>query len=402
MLNEYLPNDMLMDELPKRDYVLSRVERDDSWLGGNLVIPFKAAGASSVSAGQLSASNDIAQDTYVRGGINVQPEIWGSMIFNQRDLMEHGSLSDENFLKLLPDTVDDFLTYIKGATSVNLLNGTQFDKLSAAGASSSGVVSVYHPERWAINQKVQIGNPTAFTGYVQSIDMNALTVTLVTTRGGTTALNMSGNSQAAATGCYNDGFALYGFSSIRNAFLSLANGGSATLYGVTKTTYPYLQAINVSGALVSATTIMEKLFDGLTTIRTYGKGNPTEIVMSYRNFGSCMKVLENSKGAYNVVPNSSKTSQYGWMEIEIGSVAKGAIKLVGVQEMDEDVIYFIDWRALKFYSNGFFRKRKSPDGLEYYEIRAQTGYQYIVDISLFGDLVVQRPSYCGVMYGISY
>lgn len=402
MLNEYLPNELLKEEMIKRDYLLSNVEKDDSWLGGNLVVPFKAAGASSVAAGQLSASNDIAEDKYVRGGVSVQPEIWGSMIFNHRDLMEHGAVSDENLLKILPDTVDDFLTYMKFVVSVNLMNGAQFDKLTAASTANNGVITVAHPERFAIAQKVQVDSASVLTGYVSAIDMNALTVTLVTTRGGSTVVDFSAVNKASGTLVYNDGFATNGMSSLRNALLSSANGGSTQLYGQTKTSYPYLQAINVSGAAINAANIMEKIFDALTTIRTYGKGAPTDIVMSYRNFGSCIKVIENSKGAFNVTPGSQKASQYGWMELTVGSVAKGSLKIVGVQEMDEDVIYFIDWRALKFYSNGFFRKRKSPDGIEYFEVRAQTGYQYIVDICLFGDLIVLRPSYCGVLYSISY
>lgn len=402
MLNEYLPNELLREEMIKRDYLLSNVEKDDSWLGGNLVVPFKAAGASSIAAGQLSASNDIAEDKYVRGGIATQPEIWGSMIFNHRDLMEHGSVSEENLLKILPDTVDDFLTYMKFVVSVNLMNGAQFDKLTAIASANTGVIAISHPERFSIGQKVQVDSATVLTGYVSSIDMNALTVTLVTTRGGSTVVDFSAVNKAAATSVYNDGFATNGMSSLRAALLSSANGGSSTLYGQTKTSYPYLQAINVSGATINAANIMEKLFDALTTIRTYGKGAPTDIVMSYRNFGSCIKVIENSKGAFNVTPGSQKATQYGWMELTVGSVAKGSLKIVGVQEMDEDVIYFIDWRALKFYSNGFFRKRKSPDGIEYFEVRAQTGYQYIVDVCLFGDLVVLRPSYCGILYSISY
>jgi hypothetical protein len=77
------------------------------------------------------------------------------------------------------------------------------------------------------------------------------------------------------------------------------------------------------------------------------------------------------------------------------------LKFIGIQEMDEDIVIFMDWRALTFYSNGFFRKRKSPDGIEYFEVRATNGYQYVVDICLFGELVLKRPSYCGILYGIS-
>lgn len=401
MLNEYLPNELLKEEMIKRDYLLNKVEKDDSWLGGNLVVPFKAAGASSIAAGSLSASTDIAEDKYVRGGVSTQPEIWGSMIFNHRDLMEHGSVSEQNLLKILPDTIDDFLTYMKFVVSVNLLNGAHFAKLTAVATANDGLIVVDHPERFAIAQKVLVG--AALTqGFVSAIDMNTYTVTLVTARGGATPVDFSGANKVVGDKCYNDGFSTGAMSSLRDALLSSTNGGSSTLYGVTKTAYPYLQAINVSGASITAANIMQKIFDALTTVRTFGKGNPTDIVMSYKNFGSCLKVIEASKGSFNVQPGSQKASQYGWTELVVGSVAKGALKLVAVQEIDDDVIMLVDWRALKFYSNGFFKKRKSPDGIEYFEVRATSGYSYIVDICIFGDLIVQRPSYCGILFSISY
>jgi hypothetical protein len=115
-----------------------------------------------------------------------------------------------------------------------------------------------------------------------------------------------------------------------------------------------------------------------------------------------LKVIEGSKGAFNVAPGSQTASQYGWTEIEVGSVTKGGLKIVAVQEADDDIIMFLDWRSMKFHSNGFFRKRVAPDGKEYFEIRNTTGYQYIIDVCLFGELVVIRPSYCGILYGISY
>jgi hypothetical protein len=123
MLNEYLPNELLKEELIKRDYVLSVVEKDDNWKGGNLIVPFKGAGASSIASGSLTGSTDIAEDAYVRGSLTSQPEIWGTMIFNQRDLMEHDKISEQNFLKILPDAVEDFMDYMKNVTSVALLNG---------------------------------------------------------------------------------------------------------------------------------------------------------------------------------------------------------------------------------------------------------------------------------------
>lgn len=401
MLNEYLPNELLKEELIKRDFVLSTVDKDENWKGGNLVVPFKAAGASSVAFGSLSASNDIAEDKYVRGGIATQPEVWGSMIFNHRDLMEHDKISEQNLLKILPDTVDDFLDYVKNVTSVSLLNGAHFAKLTAASTSASGLIVVDRPDRFVLNQKVIVAATSNATGYVSVIDINSKTITLVTARGGATPVDFSANNAASAAKCYNDGFQSGSFSSMRDALLSLANGGSTNLYGVAKTSAPYLQAINVDGSDITAANIVEKCFSAFTKTRLFGKGRPTDIVMSLTNLGYVMAVIEASKGAYNVQPGSQKASQYGWTEISIGSVTNQALKFVGVQEMDDDIIMFIDWRGWKFYSNGFFRKRKSPDGIEYFETRATTGYQYIVDVCLFGDLVCLRPSYQGILYGVS-
>lgn len=404
MLNEYLPEELLKEELVKRDYILTNIEKDDTWKGGNLVVPFKAAGASSVAFGGLSASNDIAEDNYVRGGVSGHKEVWGSMIFNQRDLFEHDMVSEQNFLKILPGAVEDFMDYMKSVVSVNLLNGAHFASLAAAATANDGIITVDRPDRFVIGQKVVVAAAADATVYVKSINMNTKAVLCVTARGGATPYDFSANNAALGAKCYNDGAQTAGlaFSSLRGALLSSANGGDSALYGQTKTTYPYLQAINVSGADITATNIMEKIFDGLTTVRQFGKGNPSDVLMSYKNLGSCMKVIEGSKGSFNVKPGSQQASQYGWTELEVGSVAKGGLKLVGIQEADDDIIIFLDWRALKFHSNGFFRKRIAPDGKEYFEIRNTSGYQYIIDVCLFGEMVVIRPSYCGIIYGISY
>jgi len=158
----------------------------------------------------------------------------------------------------------------------------------------------------------------------------------------------------------------------------------------------------VDGSDVTEVNIIQKCFDALTDIRQLGTGKPTDMVMSYKNFGAVLKAIESSKGAFNVVPESRSASQFGWETIEIGSVTGGRLRFVGVQECDDDVIMYIDWAGLKFYSNGFFQKRKSPDGDEYFEIRNTTGYAYIVDMSLFGELVVHRPSTMGILHSVSF
>jgi hypothetical protein len=330
---------------------------------------------------------------------------------NKVDLMEHEQVSEKNFLKILPDAINDYMDYMRNVVSVNMLNGAWFATLTADATANNGQITVNRPDRFVIGQKVVVQdvNGLNVTGYVAptaGIDMNLGIVTLVTQRGGSTVVNfaITNLTVANAAKCYNDGFQITGnaFASLRQMLLSSANGGDATIYGQTKTNSPYTQAININGASVTATNLVEKLFDAYTQTRLFGKGAPTDILMSYKNLGTVLKIVEASKGAFNVEPGSKKASQYGWTEIQIGSITSQPLKFVGIQEMDDDIIIYLDWRALKFYSNGFFRKRKSPDGIEYFEVRSTSGFQYIVDVCLFGEQVLQRPSYCGIMYGVSY
>jgi hypothetical protein len=402
MLNQYLPNELLREELVKRDWILQNVERDDSWKGGDLVVPFRGARASSVAFGSLTASADIAQDVYVRGVITGgYPEVWGSMLFNHKDLIEHDKISEQNFLKLLPDTVEDFMDFMKQCVSLSWLNGPAFATLTVDG-TSGGVIVVNRPERFEIGQKVFLYNSTtglSSAGYVGSIIIDTATITLYTDRTFGTPLNVAAYTVANGTKVYFDGSQANGLTSLKLSLLSAANGGTTALYGQTKTGYPYLQAINVNGATSTAATILEDIFNAYTVVKNRGKGDPNKAVMSYLRLGYIMTLLEQQKGAYHIDQKGTRVNAFGWTEITIFGV-KGRLDAIGIQEMDDDYIMFLDLRAMKIFTNGFFRKRINPDGREYYEIRNTTGYQYIIDLCLFGDLVLLRPSYCGVLYNL--
>lgn len=411
MLNQYLPNDLLREEMVKRDWLLNNVDTDNSWLGGTLVVPFQGANASSVAFGSLTDTTDVSEDAYVRGTISTQPEVWGTMKFNHTDLMQHGKVSEQNFLRILPDTVDNFTDFMKQCVSLNMLNGSAFAFVTDATNAATGLLIVDHPERFVIGQKCYLDDDdsAAVAVYITAINMNSATVTVSAARAGT-AYNASSYSVAQNACFHFDGSQTNGLTSLKSSLLASANTsggvtGGSTLYGQTKTAYPYLQAININGASnganVTSSNILDALFDSFTTIRNRGKGNPNKVLMSYKHLGSIMKLLETNKGAYHIDQKSTSVNIYGWVEIEITGV-KGTLSVVGIQEANDDAIMFLDMRALKFYTNGYFRKRVSPDGIEYFESRATTGYSYFVDICLFGDLVLLRPSYCGILYGISY
>lgn len=407
MLNEYLPNELLKEEFIKRDYLLNKVEKDNNWRGGDLIVPFEGASASSVSFGSLTASADISKYQYVRGSITNQPEMWGSLAFNHTDLMKNNKVDEQSFLKILPGQIDSFIQYCKEVASVNMLGAAHFASVTDATNAATGVMIVDKIDRFTIGQLVTlVDSGTAQADYfVTAINVNTSAIILSATSGGGPA-NVSAYSVAEAAKFYHPGILVAGvitnnFTSLRSALLSLANGGSTTLHGQTKTAYPYLQAVNVSGASISATNIVEKIFDAWTSVRNKSRGGKADtVLLSYKHLGSVMKIVETQKGGFKVSAGQTAVNQYGWTEIQITTV-RGVLTIVGVQEMDDDVIMIIDWSALKFYSNGLFKKRVSPDGKEYFEERATTGYRYLVDVCLFGDLVVKAPSKCGIIYSVA-
>lgn len=404
MLNEYLPNKLLEEELTKRDYFLKNLEKDNNWKGGTLIVPFRGARASTVKFGELAAQADINQSVYVRGEISDQPELWGSLIFNERDLMEHDKLSEQNFLKLLPDEIEDFMGIMKNAVSMTFTNGEVLATATADG-TVGGLLEVDRVERFEVGQPIQIqDDDTAAAKYwVAAVNINTNIITVSASITLSPVADISAYTVAQNAVVYLDGNQTAGnrLTSLRGSLLSAANGGETTLYGQTKTDYPYLQAINVDGSSVTASNVLEKIFDLQTDLRNKGKGMADKAIVSYKHLGSILKSLQSEKGAFRQ-HSDLKANQYGWSEIEVSGV-RGMLTIVAIQEMDDDVIYVMDLSAAKVYSNGFFRKRKDPgDQKEYFTVRATTGYQYICDMCFFGDIVLQRPSRCAVLHSISY
>ncbi len=401
MLNEHITEDLLKEEMIKRDYFLKNVDQDNTWLGGTLPIPFRGAQASTVKLGGLASSSEINQSKYTRGQITEQPEAWGSLLFYSKDIMRHGKVDKQNFLKLLPDELDALMDYFKGIVSLAWTNGHILDTAASNGAVT-GEITVLRIERFELGMPVQLeDNTTAAAKYwVGSVNKNTNEIKLYTDMALTAAADISAYTTADNARFYVDGAQTAGnrFSSLKSLLLSAANGGSANIYGVSKLASPYTQALNISGSTISASNILDKIFDAQTSVRQKGKGMPDKVFVSYKHFGSILKLLEQSKGAYRGA-DSMKAELYGWSEVEIIGV-KGKLTVVALPEMDNDVIFILDLRALKVYSNGFFRKQVNPDGNSFYTERATDGYKYIVDICFFGDLALIRPERCGIIHSI--
>ena len=267
----------------------------------------------------------------------------------------------------------------------------------------AGGIVMDRPVRLEIGQYLEIGpvaGPAVFVGYVKSIDMDNKVVFFSTDK----ALTVAADLTVAGVIDGHRGFlrgaisGLETFVSLPDQLLSLANGGLAALFGVTKLSYPHLQALNIDGAglITASDEVLAGVFSAYNETRQVGKGNPTAAMMSFKHLAGAMKELEQSR---DYVTSDTKANRFGWTEIQITGV-RGSLTFVGVPEMDDDKIYIIDWDSMQLHSNEFFERRTAPDGKQFFETRASTGYQYIVDTRFYGELVVNKPSHNGVIYNI--
>jgi hypothetical protein len=411
MIKKYMPYNLMVEEVMKRDYFLNKVTKDQGWKNGEIQFPFMGGQASSFAFGQLTSEADITEDRPVLGTISSYKEVWGSMVFNDRDLSQHGDMQ-KSFLKILPDRLEVFVDYFKQAVSMSLMNGAHlasFDSANVNNDLANGIMGVDRPARLTIGQYLEVGlvGTLRVGGYIKAIEIDNSTIELNVAKDlSGAAVDLAAAGVVAGDRLFIRGGTTAGnpFTSLRSQLLSFANGGSANLFGVNKLLYPYLQCPNFDGSGIGANTLLEKLFDFWTASKVLGKGMPTEAIMSYKHLGTAMKQLETGDGlgaGRQYVAKDTRTNVYGWTEIDVVGV-KGKFTLVGVQEMDDDIIYFMDWRSLKLHSNEFFERRTAPDGKQFYEVRSTSGYKYIVDTRFYGDLIVHAPSYNGVIHSISY
>jgi hypothetical protein len=287
------------------------------------------------------------------------------------------------------------------------MTGAHFAKFMTNG-TAGGEFEVDHIERFVIGQKLTIddGDSAAADYYVIAININLRTVagsqgtvTVSATRAGAAA-NITAYTTAQAAKCYHPGVLTNGsFASLRESLLSLANGGSASLYGQTKLSYPYLQCLNIDGASWTSSNILDKIFDAYVQCRQTGRGKATKVLVSYHLMKYIMIKLESQKGPY-MVTKSKNEPLYGWTSVTISSI-KAELEIVAVMEAENDVVIYLDPMSCVFATNGGIKKRVGPDGLSVYTVRGTNGYQYITDIACYGEFVVKAPANNCIVYGVS-
>jgi hypothetical protein len=409
MLNEYLPYDLLMREMQERNWLLKTANIKEGWDGSDLIIPYQSSGASSVKMGGLTAEDDIDTASYVRGKLTGYKECWATLLFNSRDLMEHDKVSETNFLRILPDQLDETLNFMKEIVSTAVLNVKEVTSLAATPADAASVIKVYHPERLWIGQKIQVrlaANTAQVTVYVLSINMNNGDISVSDTRGGApvTTINWTTDGYAAEDNVYipdtfndqtttNDN----GFSSLLHQVLpDGVLGAPDSVFGQVKTSSPFTQGLyyDARSLIVDSTDVLAEIFNGFAKARQR-KAEIDCFLVSFKTFSAVLAALEYGAGGKTLGSGAfknvgDKVDYAGFSEITVGSVL-GSMKIVAINEFTDKLALGINTKKLDFHTNRGFQIQESPDGLKFYSIRTESGYQYIVDYSFYGDFVYSCP-----------
>jgi len=416
MLNEHLAFDLLEEEVKKQSYILDNCTIKKDWVGGTIPVPFKAGKGGTIIMGGLADTSEIAQTSYVRGTLTTQKEAYGSLIVHEKDLMLNGKVSEQSFIRILPDQLEDLRDVYSQSVSTQLLNGGALTAVTVAG-TSGGVISVSHPERLTIGMRLSFkGAVQTGVGYVKTININTGALLIVTTPGGSTGQDLSDDGAAgtgdidAADGVYLSNCDAHNFTDVFTQLLpSGVLSGSANLYGKEKALYPFLQPIvyngDTGGAVSdSAEDLLYHLF--LTQGRAHKRGAmPKEWVLSYTNYLALKHYIETTGSSYRIIDTGKDTVNYaGTKKITIGGIDDETVIRV-VRDMPDNLALCWDVKDLEFHTppDGFFKVLESPDGNKYYTVRtagtsSNAGYSYISDIVLRGEFIHTKPWNTALIY----
>jgi hypothetical protein len=413
MINDYLAFDVLEEETKKQSWLLDNCTIKKDWYGGDIIVPFKAGKAGTITMGGLPATDSISRSSYVRGKLVDMKEAYGSLIMYEKDLMFNGKINEQNFIKILPDQLDDLKEVFAQSVSIQVLNGGALDTVTGNG-TAGGVITVAHPERFTIGMKVSMaGTAETATGFVSAINVNTGALTIVTTPHGVTGCVLNADAGDATQADIDAGDLIYvsggdahNFTSMMSMLLpSGIHSGTAALFGHSKVLYPYLQSIYTDGdsTCTSVAGFLAQLFDTQGKFHQRG-ANPKEWLVSWKNYLGIKKAIELATTSYRILETKDNFKYAGTKTMTIGGV-EDDLTLRAIREYPDYLTMAVDIKDLEFHCppEGFFTALSDPEGKKYYTVRtagvgAAAGYAYVTDIALRGEFIHTRPWNTGVIY----
>lgn len=383
LLKEYNTNEVLENEIKKLNWLLPKLKKDNQWSLGEYTLPAETQQNSRFEWGALPAQSDIPKAAYAKPVISAPKQLLGSLHFDQQDLSRHNGDLKKSFLSIMPGKLKQFTERMNEQINLSVLGDGSLCSVTA-NSTAGGVVTVGKAKigYFTGGQKVSLlgtGLATLVSGYVRSINVNAGTFLLYNAATGGAVVDLTNYTTAAVTKVYQVGATTERVTSLMDIIFSAATGGADTLYGgslVKADSAVFQPYYNDIAASNTAATFISSLYDSYFEMVEMGRsGVNKEVVMPFHAFKAVAKHLEGSR-------------QYA-MEQMSGAYGSKALKLIGpdgdmvlraARGIPTTKVFLMDYDAVTLISRGELIKKANPmSDKEAFEIRATTGYSYVVD-----------------------
>ena len=441
LINQDLTNTLLFNTLLRDNYVMRACKHFyTGWAGGTMPVPREAGEAINMqSGGNLVPLADLQIDQLFEGTITGHKQLHMGMIVYARDTILHSKkakIPEDTFYRI---KIMELLMRQKARFQFNfshqILTGNALAKLTAAGTSNTGVLTVDKPQNLSVGQKLILkgagGSPPANeTLWIRYIDMNAKTVTVATSKSLATTDTADKSSFITGSTIHSPGDETdtNTFKSIPSQILPASHPeGDATIFGVTKANYPILQATYLDDSMNTNTRqgLLDRVFDTVQNFITLGQpykmtptgklnnetgkikrmgrgsGNPIDVVMSLGMMNVFRKLFFADRSKY-FRATSGDVNFFDGKNFRVCGPDNRDLIFRGIPGMRDDMIYFFGEDVFFFPTWNFIDPYVSPDGNKWYESRHDTnGYSYVTDLYLWGEFVVKRPAGCAVLFGLN-
>ncbi len=394
LLRHYEPHKLIRENLKDKNYFWNKIKKDMGWKDGvPYYIPWMIdEGASDFEIGGLIDEDKLGSGAGIKAVESKHAFISGAMKFLQRDLKRFSTLK-QSFLKVLPERVNQFTKRFSKILNQLVLAGGCLGAFKADG-TAGGLVTVLKPREFTIGQRLIIVSDSQadIEGYVAQIDVNNKQLLFKNGREVTsTALDLSlytvaDNAKIMLAG-YETSEAPY---TLVDHIFPAALGGLDTIHGIEKMKSPLLQAQLINASSWTSSTIMSDIYDMYFDIKEQDSVEKAELLCNYNLFKTIVKAAEKSKQ----FSNGETKVGIGYSSVEIigpeGNMTITAIHgLIGMNKA-----FIIDWDAFIFAGDELFEQVKDMDANLYTKYRKKTGFEYVTDYQLSGNLICTKASTC--------
>ena len=464
MLNLHLTGKFMYLKFMHDTYLMRKIKDfDRNWKGGPYPITFEGGETSNYQAGPgVISAKKFQRQSVVRGSVPNYKQIHTGLMFEHEDINRLNETDVNKRVAWYAQLIQRTTTRLKNRfifeNTQTMLTGQIFSNLTALTLVNSNTeiqdITVDEPERFVLGQRLRIKaiadaspNVTEVVEvYVREINISTGVIMLAATSDITATLvhpsKLLVGEEVSGTGLNVARFTIAspstvtvhlpgneegkGFTSIKEQLLPAANGGSDTIFGLTKTKYPFLQAMIKDGSGIGNKVIgyLDMIFDlfeeaivrgqlyndaadsmplGESGARSIMKRGAefTDLVVSLKWYGIFMKWYQRKRGIYYQQLKGSEVPFYGGRSFVLYGSTQNALRVVGVAGMGDDFMILMGNDCMRLSTDKFIEPYVNPDNNKFFTIRTDgKSYSYLCDMRLYGDLVFKRPSGAAVLYGL--